>query len=157
VLVLWSRAASTFESRMPSTDKSIKSVGYPRISKLRQQLLPPTGGSSEAIMYLCGSGSCLSARGSSGVATCPCGSDFRLPAQAVTCHLRSSNHLLAHGSSEAVMCLEDGLCRLQAIKQISPDDPAIMIFIGTRAHVSSKALRDKGCSARSQDMQQATH
>jgi hypothetical protein len=46
---------------------------------------------------------------------------------------------------------------LQAIKQISPGDPAIMISIGARAHVSSKALRDKGCSVRLQDVQQAAH
>jgi hypothetical protein len=46
---------------------------------------------------------------------------------------------------------------LQAIKQISPGDPAIMISIGARAHVSSKALRDKGCSARLQGVQQAAH
>jgi hypothetical protein len=37
-------------------------------------------------------------------------------------------------------------------KQISYADPAIMIFIGAGMPVSSKALRDKGCSARSQGM-----
>jgi hypothetical protein len=46
---------------------------------------------------------------------------------------------------------------LQAIKQISSGDPAIMISIGARARVSSKALRDKGCSTRSQGVQQAVH
>jgi hypothetical protein len=50
-----------------------------------------------------------------------------------------------------------GLCGLQAKKQISSDDPAIMISIGAGTLVSSKALRDKGCSARSQGMQQAAH
>jgi hypothetical protein len=32
-----------------------------------------------------------------------------------------------------------------------------MISIGACARVSSKSLRDKGCSARSQDMQQTAH
>jgi hypothetical protein len=83
----------------------------------------------------------------------PRGSGSRLPAWgsfgAVMCHLGSNTHLLAHGSSGAATCLKDGLCRLQAIKQISSDDPAIMIYIGAWAHVSSKALRDKGCSTHS--------
>jgi hypothetical protein len=69
------------------------------------------------------------------------------------CHLGSSTHLLAQGSSKATTCPEHGLCRLQAIKQISPGDSAIMISIGARARKSSKALRDKGCSARSQGVQ----
>jgi hypothetical protein len=51
----------------------------------------------------------------------------------------------------------DGIYKLQAIKQISPGDPAIMISIETRARVSSKALRDKGCFARAQGVQQAAH
>jgi hypothetical protein len=55
------------------------------------------------------------------------------------------------------MCFEYGLCRLQAIKQISRDDPAIMISIRARARLSYKALCDKGCSAWSQGMQQAAH
>jgi hypothetical protein len=46
---------------------------------------------------------------------------------------------------------------LQAIKQISLGDPAIMITIGAHAHISSKALRDKGCFARSQGVQQMAH
>jgi hypothetical protein len=46
---------------------------------------------------------------------------------------------------------------LQAIKQISSGDPAIMISIRARAHISFKALRDKGCSARSQGVQQVAH
>jgi hypothetical protein len=84
---------------------------------------------------------------------CPRGSDSRLPARgssrATTCHLGYNTHLLAQDSSRATTCPEDGLYRLQAIKQISHGDPAIMISIGARARVSSKALRDKGCSARS--------
>jgi hypothetical protein len=96
-----------------------------------------------------------------GAATCPCGSGSCLPAQgssgAAPCRLGSNTHLLAQGSSRAATCPEDGLCRLQAIKQISPGDLAIMISIGARAHVSSKTLRDKGCSVRSQGVEQAAH
>jgi hypothetical protein len=50
-----------------------------------------------------------------------------------------------------------GLCRLQANKQISSGDPAIIISIGAGVPISSKVLRDKGCSARSQGVQQVTH
>jgi hypothetical protein len=80
------------------------------------------------------------ARGSSGDATYPHGSGFpsRLGA--------------ALGLPRV-----PGLCGLQASKQISSGDPAIMISIGAGALVSSKALRDKGCSTRSQGMQQAAH
>jgi hypothetical protein len=49
------------------------------------------------------------------------------------------------------------LCGVHASKQISSGDPAIMISIGAGAPVSSKALRNKGCSARSQGMQQTAH
>jgi hypothetical protein len=49
------------------------------------------------------------------------------------------------------------LCGLQANKQISPGDPAIMISIGAGTPISFKALRDKGCSARSQGVQQVAH
>jgi hypothetical protein len=93
-------------------------------------------------MYPRGSGSRLPARGSFRAARCPRGSGSRL---------------LTRGSSGAATCPEDVLCRLQANKQISPGDPAIMISIGARARVSSKALCDKGCSARSQGVQQAAH
>jgi hypothetical protein len=55
------------------------------------------------------------------------------------------------------MCPDERLCRLQAIKQIFSGDPAVMISIGACARISFKALCDKGCSARSQDMQQAAH
>jgi hypothetical protein len=106
-------------------------------------------------------GSHLPARGSSKPIMCPHGSGSRLPAQgssgAVTYHLGSSTHLLAQGSFKVATCLEDGLSRLQANKHISPGDPAIMISIGVRAHVSSKTLGDKGCSARSQGVQQVAH
>jgi hypothetical protein len=50
-----------------------------------------------------------------------------------------------------------GLCGLQANKQISPGDPAIMISIGAGTPISSKALRDKDYSARSQGVQQMAH
>jgi hypothetical protein len=43
-----------------------------------------------------------------------------------------------------------GLYGLQANKQISSGDPTIMISIRAGTFVSSKALRDKGYSARSQ-------
>jgi hypothetical protein len=92
---------------------------------------------------------------------CPRGSGSRLSAQgsfgAATYHLGSSTHLLAHDSSGAATCPEDGLYRLQANKQISPGNPAIMIFIRARARVSFKTLRNKGCSTRSQGVQQAAH
>jgi hypothetical protein len=92
---------------------------------------------------------------------CPRGSGSHLPAQgssgATTYHLGSSTHLLAQGSSGAATCPKDRLYRLQANKQISPSDLAIMISIAARACVSSKTLCDKGCSAHSQDMQQTTH
>jgi hypothetical protein len=101
----------------------------------------------------CPRGSRLSARGTSRAATCPRGSGSRLPARggsgAATRRLGSSTRHLAQGSSEVAKCPEDGLYKLQAIKQISLGDLA-MISIGARARVSSKALCDKGCSARSQ-------
>jgi hypothetical protein len=121
----------------------------------------PAGGSSGAATCPRGSGSRLLARGSSGATTCPRDSGSRLSAQgssrAATCHLGSSTHHLAHGSSGAATCPEYGFYRLQANKQISLGDPAIMISIGVHVHVSSKTLRDKGCPARSQGVQQATH
>jgi hypothetical protein len=134
-------------------------TGYPRVQASSQDngSSLPVGGSSRAATCPHGSGSCLPARGSSGAATCPRGSGSYLPAQGrsrdTTCHLGYSIHLLAQGSSGATTCPEDGLCRLQAIKQISSGDLPIMISIGVHARVPSKALHDKGCSARSQGMQ----
>jgi hypothetical protein len=61
--------------------------------------------------------------------------------------LGSSTRLLAQGSSGAATCPVDGLYKLQAIKQIFPSDPAIMIFIEARERVSAKALHNKGCYA----------
>jgi hypothetical protein len=108
-----------------------------------------------------GSGSRLLAGGSSGAATCPHGSGSLLPTRgssgAAACHLGSSTHLLAQGSSGVVTCPEDRLCKLQSIKQISPDDLTIMISIEARARISSKALHDNGCSACSQGVQYAAH
>jgi hypothetical protein len=69
------------------------------------------------------------------------------------CHLGSNTHHLAHGSSGSATCPEDGFCRPQANKQISPDDSAIMISIGACTRVSSKTLRNKGCSTCSQCVQ----
>jgi hypothetical protein len=121
----------------------------------------PARGSSEAATCLHGSGSRLPTRGSSGAVTCLHGSGSRLPARgssgAVICHLGSSTHFLAQGSSRDVTCPKDGLCRLQAIKQIFPGDPAIMTSIGARVRVSFKALRDKGCSARLRVVQRVAH
>jgi hypothetical protein len=77
--------------------------------------------------------------------------------EATTRRLRSSTSLLAQGSFEATTCPEDGLYKLQAIKQISPGSSSIMISIEARVCVSSKALRDKGCSVRSQGMHRTTH
>jgi hypothetical protein len=73
------------------------------------------------------------------------------------CHLGFSTHHLAHGSSGATTCPEDGFCRPQANKQISPGDQVIMISIGARTCISYKTLRDKGYSTRSQGVQQMTH
>jgi hypothetical protein len=73
------------------------------------------------------------------------------------CPRGSGSRLLAHGISGATTCPKDGLYRLQAIKQISPSDPTIMISIWARARESSKALRDKGCSTLSQGVQQVGH
>jgi hypothetical protein len=136
-------------------------TGYPHVQASSQDngSRLPVGGSSRAATYPRSSG--FPARGSSRAATCPRGTGSRLPARgssrAATCHLDSSTHLLAQGSSRAATYPEDGLSRLQANKQISPGDPAIMISIGARAHVSSKTLRDKGCSTRSQGVQQVAH
>jgi hypothetical protein len=89
------------------------------------------GGNSGTATRPHGSGSHLPAQGSYGAATCPHGFGVRPLAWgssgATACHLGSSTHLLAQGSSAAVTCPEEGLCRLQAIKQISPGDLAIMI------------------------------
>jgi hypothetical protein len=152
-------------NQVPSRAQVVSTLrtGYPHIQASSQDngsRLPAQGSSGSATCPR-GSGSCLPAQGSFGAATCPRGSGSRLPARgssgATTCHLGSSTHLLAQGSSRAVMCLEDGLYMLQAIKQISPGDPVIMISIGACACISSKVLRDKGCSARSQGVQQAAH
>jgi hypothetical protein len=142
-------------------------IGYHRVQASSQDngsgSRLPAGGSSGTTTCPHGSssGSRLPTRGSSGATTCPRGSGARPPARgssgAAACHLSSSTHLLAQGSSGAAVCPEEGLCRLQAIKQISPGDPAIMISIGACARISSKALRDKGCSTRSQGVWQAGH
>jgi hypothetical protein len=102
-------------------------------------------------------GSRLPAGDSFGAATCLRGSSSRLLAWGssgtATWHLGSNTHHLAHGSSGATTCPGDGFCRPQANKQIPPGDQAILISIRARMRVSSKTLRDKGCSARSQGVQ----
>jgi hypothetical protein len=80
----------------------------------------------------------LPSRGSSEAPTCPRGSGSLHPARGssgdATCHLGSSIHHLAPGSSGVATCPEDGFCRLQESKQISPSDQAIMISIWARTH-----------------------
>jgi hypothetical protein len=141
----------------PSQDKRQGGRACPCVPRPR---LPPLGSSGAAACPR-NSGSRLPARGRSGATTCPCGSSFHLlvrgGSRAATCCLGSSTHLLAQGSSGAATCPEDGLYKLQAIKQISPGDPIIMIFIGAHARISFKALCNKGCSAHLQGVQQATH
>jgi hypothetical protein len=113
-------------------------TGYPCVQASSQdndsRLL--AGGSSGAATCPCGSDFRLPARDSSEAATCPPGSGSRFPARgssvAATWHLGSSTHHLAHGSSGAATCPEDGFCRPQANKQIPPGDQAIMISIGAR-------------------------
>jgi hypothetical protein len=159
------REATMGNRRLEGPSIGTLRTGYPRVQASSQDngsgSRLPAGGSSGAATCPRGFGSRLPARGSSRAVTCPRSSGSCQPAQgssgAAACHLGCSTHLLAQGSSEAAMCLEDGLCRLQAIKQISPSDPAIMIFIRARAHVSSKTLHDQGYSAHSQGMQQAAH
>jgi hypothetical protein len=82
----------------------------------------------------------LPARDSSGAATCPRGSGSR------------SRLGAALGPPRI-----PGLCGLPTNKQISSGSLAIIISIGAGAPVFSKALRDKGCSARSQGMEQVAH
>jgi hypothetical protein len=77
--------------------------------------------------------------------------------EAATYRLGSSTRPLAQASSEAAMCHEDMLYMPQTIKQIPPGGPTIMIFIEARVCVSSKALCNKGCSARLQGVRQAAH
>jgi hypothetical protein len=97
----------------------------------------------------------LPAWGSSGTATCPHGSGSRPRLEAALEASRVPTAWApAPGSGPPRV---PGLCGLLTSKQISSGGPAIMISIGAGAPVSSKVLRDKGCSARSQGMQQATH
>jgi hypothetical protein len=102
---------------------------------------------------------------------CPCGSG-QLRGRHVSPRLGLP--FPARGSSEDAMCPHGsgspsqlgaapgppcvlGLYGLQVSKQISSDGPIIMISIEVGAPVSSKVLRDKGCSTRSQGMQQVAH
>jgi hypothetical protein len=138
-------------------------TGYPHVQASSQDngSRLPAGGCSGAATCPRGSGSRLLAWGSSGAATCPRGSGSRLSARgssgAATCHLGSSTHHLTYGSSGAATCPDDGFCKLQANKQISSRDQAIMTSIRVCTRVSSKTLCDKGCFARSQSVRQAAH
>jgi hypothetical protein len=145
-------------------------TGYPAY-KLQVKTKDKTGG--RACVYQ-GPGSRLLAQGSSGAATCPCGSGARLLAQGssggATCPRGSDSWLgtapevprvpvapTPASRLGAATCPVDGFYKLQAIKQIFSDDPAIMIFIRACARVSTKTLHDKGCSTRLQGMQQTVH
>jgi hypothetical protein len=112
----------------------------------RLRLWLPTRGCSRAA-------TCLAAWDSTGAATCPRGSG-QLQGRHVSLRLQ-------HPPSDAGQLrschVSHRLCGLQANKQISPGDPAIMISIGAGTPISFKALRDKGCSARSQGVQQVAH
>jgi hypothetical protein len=93
------------------------------------------------------------ARGSSGATTCPSGSG-----QLRGHHMSLGLQHPPSGAGQLRSChVSPGLYGLQANKQISSGDPAIMISIANVAPVSSKPLCDKGCSARSQGVQQAAH
>jgi hypothetical protein len=109
---------------------------YPEDRVPRIQVLSQDKRQGDARAHMSqGPGSCLPTWGSSGAAACPRGSGSRLPARgrhvsprlrlpspgfgAATRRPGSSTRLLAQCSSEAVTCPEDGLYKLQAIKQIS--------------------------------------
>jgi hypothetical protein len=116
-------------------------------------------------------GSRLPDEGSSEAATCPhgLGSCSRLGAalgRHVPPRLRQvrGHHVsfgLQHppsGAGQHWSChVSPGLCGLQTNKQISSGNLTIMISIGAGTPVSSKVIRDKGCSAHSQHVQEATH
>jgi hypothetical protein len=93
------------------------------------------------------------AEDSTGAAMCPHGSG-----QLQGRHMSLGLQHPPSGAGQLQTChMSPGFCGLQANKQISPGDPAIMISIGANTPMSSKALCDKGCSARSQGVQQAAH
>jgi hypothetical protein len=125
----------------------------------------PAKGSSEAVMCPRGSGSrsrlgaapgpprAPAAGDSTEAATCPRGSG-----QLRGCHVSLGLQHPPSGVGQLRSChMSPGLCGLQANKQISHGDPAIIISIGAGTPIPSKALRGKGCSARSQGVQQAAH
>jgi hypothetical protein len=144
---------SRSSSRVANGSVGTLRTGYPRVQTSSQDNGShlPARGSSRAVICPHGSGSSLPARDSFGAVTCPYGSSSRLSVRGssgtATWHLGSGTHHLAHGSSRAATCPEDGFYRLQADKQISPGDRAIMISIGALTRVSSKTLRNKSCSA----------
>jgi hypothetical protein len=118
----------------------------------------PARGSFEAAMSSRGSGShsrlgaapgpprAPTAQGSTGSTTCP-SSSGQLRGHHVSLGLQHP----ASSAGQLRSChMSPGLCGLQANKQISSGDLAIMISIGAGAPISSKVLCDKGCSACSQ-------
>jgi hypothetical protein len=122
--------------------------GYPRVQALSQD-----NSSRSRLRASPGPPRVPAARDSTGVTTCPSGLG-QLRGWHVSLRLQHP----PCGAGQLRSChVSPGLCGLQANKQISSGDPAIMIFIGADAPVSFKALRDKGCSAHSQGVHQADH
>jgi hypothetical protein len=116
-------------------------------------MCPHGSGSRSQLRAALGPPCAPTAGDSNGAATCPRGSG-QLRGRHVTLGLQhppsSVGQLWScHASSK--------LCGLQANKQISPGDLAIMISIGAGMPISSNTLCDKGCSARSQGVQQVAH
>jgi hypothetical protein len=118
----------------------------PHISiKSTQRLLPPGWGQLRGRHVSPWLRLPLPARGSTGATTCPRGSG-----QLWGRHVSLGRQHPHSGAEQLRSChASPGLCGLQANKQISPDDPAIMISIGACTRISSNALRDNGCSTRS--------
>jgi hypothetical protein len=152
-------------------------TGYPSVQAQDNGSRLPAEGSSEADTCPHGSGS-RSRLGAAPRTPCVLAAQAPTPSSGQLRGRHVSPRLglpfMAQGSSGDAMCPRGlgspsqlgvalgpprvpGLCGLHASKQISSDDPTIMISIGAGAPVSSKALRDKGCSASSQGMQQAAH
>jgi hypothetical protein len=138
-------------------------IEYPRVQLSSQDngSRPPAGGSFGGATCPRDSGSHLLARDSSGAATCPValapaswpgaapGPPHGTWAPAPTIWLMTALKL--------PRVLRTGSAGRKANKQIPHGDQAIMISIGVRTRVSSKMLRDKGYSARSQGVQHAAH
>jgi hypothetical protein len=128
---------------------------YPRVQASSQDngSRPPAEGSSEAAMCPRGSGSRSRLEAALGPPRAPAA---QASSGAATCYLDPNTHLLAQGSSRAATC-HLGSAGCKQMNKYPLRGPAIMISIGTGAPISSKALCDKGCSARSQGVRRAAH